>query len=374
MTMTRRDWLIGTCRLAALGGASTAGLTTGLAQATANYRPEPNRRPLTQEDLDRVVADHGRWLDDPKAGTYADLTGADLSGLSLDSVSLEEANLTGARLVGTTMNSVNLTRANLIGADLTKVTFVLCVLAGANFSTATLVDAKILSIIWDEHGSGRVANLDWASFRHANLTGARIVADCSDVNFDHAVLVGADFSSNEINSASFVGANFSGANLENCEFNICDFSEANLVGARLSAITLVQNNFTGANLKKASLVGANLVANNFDNAKFHGANLRCALSSDDTGLSELINDLNGPNHLRCQKAGARFFWFQEQYIFPWSGGPKPELAWKKWRIKDGRLDDHRHEIAIQCQLDLLPTSKPLTNCLSTLQWKPLYHD
>jgi uncharacterized protein YjbI with pentapeptide repeats len=123
-----------------------------------------------------------------------DLTGADLSQLSLIEADLRKADLGGAKLVRT-----RLIEANLIGADL-----------GA---------AKL----------GR-ASLTRADLRFANLTGASLLlADLSGANLSWAELRGA-----ELAEAHLIDANLHGTHLAWAHLNGSRLSGADLTGAGLN--------------------------------------------------------------------------------------------------------------------------------------------
>ena len=96
---------------------------------------------MTQEDLNEVIASHGRWLVDRSTGERANLRGADLRGADLCDANLCDANLRGADLCDADLRDANLRDANLRGAD--------------------LCDANL-----------RDANLRYANLRDANLRGA----------------------------------------------------------------------------------------------------------------------------------------------------------------------------------------------------------
>ena len=59
-------------------------------------------------DLQKILADHKKWLDDEPDGVRADLRGADLRG----------ADLRGANLRGADLSGADLSYANLSGANL----------------------------------------------------------------------------------------------------------------------------------------------------------------------------------------------------------------------------------------------------------------
>ena len=64
---------------------------------------------MNQEELNKVIKDHGLWLLGESGSKKADLSNANLTGADLTGADLEDANLTNA----------DLTNANLRCADLT---------------------------------------------------------------------------------------------------------------------------------------------------------------------------------------------------------------------------------------------------------------
>ena len=103
---------------------------------------------MTKQELNEIVASHGRWLADNTTGERADLYRANLRGANLCGADLREANLSGADLCG-----ADLRGADLCGADLRE----------ANLSGADLRGADL-----------REANLRDADLRGANLRGANL--------------------------------------------------------------------------------------------------------------------------------------------------------------------------------------------------------
>ena len=98
---------------------------------------------MTQEELNEVIASHGRWLVDRSTGERANLRGANLRGANLRGANLCDADLCDANL-----RYANLRGANLRGADL----------RGANLYDADLCDTNL-----------RYANLRGADLRGADL-------------------------------------------------------------------------------------------------------------------------------------------------------------------------------------------------------------
>ena len=64
-------------------------------------------------NLEKTLANHEKWLQNPTTGAKANLAGADLTGADLPG-----ANLTRADLIGANLSGANLTDADLTGANL----------------------------------------------------------------------------------------------------------------------------------------------------------------------------------------------------------------------------------------------------------------
>jgi hypothetical protein len=140
----------------------------------------------------RAARDRGEWRRLELAG--ADLRGVDVSELNLDECDLAGTLLDGARFVG-----ASLVRSNLAGASL----------LGADFSYANLDRADL------EGADATAASFVSATLRRANLGRCKLHrADLSDADISHANLYEAD-----LKAASLVGtlaaqANFRGSVLE----------------------------------------------------------------------------------------------------------------------------------------------------------------
>ena len=98
-------------------------------------------RTITQEELDKIVAQHQHWIKEDCEGwedMRADLSGADLSGADLYRADLSGADLSGADLSGANLYRANLYRADLSGANLYRAD-----LSGANLYRADLYRANL---------------------------------------------------------------------------------------------------------------------------------------------------------------------------------------------------------------------------------------
>lgn len=73
---------------------------------------------ITQEQLTKILASHGKWWRDEEGGQRAYLRDADLQGADLRGADLQCANLRDADLRGAYLQGADLQCANLQGADL----------------------------------------------------------------------------------------------------------------------------------------------------------------------------------------------------------------------------------------------------------------
>jgi len=118
-------------------------------------------------------------------------------------------NLSGADLTGMTLIAIDFSFTNLAGANLSGTSLAWSSLQGADLTDADLSDADL-----DE------ALLDHADLTGANLTGANLASvflhgtNLTDANFSNACLMGA-----ELFGATLDGTNLSGANLFDAEFS-----------------------------------------------------------------------------------------------------------------------------------------------------------
>ena len=101
---------------------------------------------MTQNELDKILKLHEKWVNGEKDGRRANLNNVDLKNTNLSYANLAGDDLSYANLSNTDLTGTDLSHADLTGAHLT----------GADLSYANLTGAI----------------LDSADLRHANLTGA----------------------------------------------------------------------------------------------------------------------------------------------------------------------------------------------------------
>lgn len=136
---------------------------------------------MTQDELDKILEAHQKWLNREKDGVRADLHDADLNGVNLRNANLNSANMFNVNLHGANLNcaylgNTDLSYANLSGADLHAV-----YMGGANLSHANLSDTNL-----------ECARFDYADLRYTNL---------SDANLVETKLTGAELKGSNLSSA-----------------------------------------------------------------------------------------------------------------------------------------------------------------------------
>ena len=174
-------------------------------------------------ELNDVIALHDKWLKGLPEGKQAKLADADLRGITLDNVSLQQADLRKADLSDAQLYSVDLTRANLREANLSHAT------AGCtDLTQASMQRANLRKAVFD--GS----NLTHANLRDANLFGASFYrADCHS-----AVFVRVDARKADFGLANLHVTNFSDARLDEANFTTAHISQTQLHNTRTIILEL----------------------------------------------------------------------------------------------------------------------------------------
>jgi uncharacterized protein YjbI with pentapeptide repeats len=127
-----------------------------------------------------------------------ELHGADLSEANLIGISLSGSDQYTAEPIVANLSLTNFSGANLSRAGLDRATLIMADLFGANLSSATMMES----------------NLHWANLSGANLSGSYLFrANLGEVDLTEADLSGADLSEAYLGLANLSGADLSGANL-----------------------------------------------------------------------------------------------------------------------------------------------------------------
>ena len=128
---------------------------------------------MEQEELNKILEEHKKWIDNEPNGKRADLRGANLCDANLRS-----ANLCNADLCDADLRDANLRSANLCDADLCNANLRNADLCNTDLRSVNLCNANLYS-----------ANLCDADLRGADLRGANLCdADLCNANLRNADL------------------------------------------------------------------------------------------------------------------------------------------------------------------------------------------
>lgn len=163
-------------------------------------------RTVTKEELNEILENHKKWLNNEEGGEQANLSHADLRKVDLCGVDLSHANLCSSNLNGASLQNTNLKNANLKNVHLQCAKLERAYLTCANLQGADLISA----------------DLQHAKLRNADL----LEADLRQVDLYHA-----DLSSADLSSAQLQGANLSDADLQKSKLCGALLHAANLKGA-----------------------------------------------------------------------------------------------------------------------------------------------
>lgn len=188
---------------------------------------------LSQEQLDRLIVAHQKFLDGQSGGARAILRNIQCAELDLGGRRLSDADFTGADVRG----------AVLLNAVAERVSFYCADLRGVD---------------------GRGANLRRADLRGASLREACLEGACLDeADLRAAMLSNADGAGRPAGDPARAG----GAP------HSVDFAECSLKGARMNGAKLKGANFRGANLHRADFKNAQIEGACFDNAVLTGVRI-----------------------------------------------------------------------------------------------------
>ncbi|MEO0442829.1 MAG: pentapeptide repeat-containing protein [Pseudomonadota bacterium] len=198
------------------------------------------------------------------------LSGIDLSGISLRNAVINRCNLSSALLVSAQLNEANLqennfSSARMIAAELNDADLSRCLLTNANILTASVKGARFDEVDFTGHDmqafdlrntSFRKANLSNQFLSRSDLSGATldecnlVNSDLSYGNFSHASLANVNLCSTQLTGARFINCNLNHSNFSSTRLEEIDFESANLKGADFRQCVVKRCSF-----KKAEITG-----------------------------------------------------------------------------------------------------------------------
>jgi uncharacterized protein YjbI with pentapeptide repeats len=208
---------------------------------------DPKLRTISDEELERILQDHLRWLEAKDKTDLeplrADLSRAQLKGADLIAATLREANLTEAQLQEAILIGAQLQRADLRRAHLQRANMLQANLNGAVLYAAQLEDAELL-----------YATLQGANLDEAQLQGASLInADFHGAYLRSAIL-GPGSAKAELQKRGASLATGGTGQERSADLTDADFRDADLSNAQLSTVTgLRAEMLAGAVLTNAKL-------------------------------------------------------------------------------------------------------------------------
>ena len=146
-------------------------------------------------------------------------------------------NVSGADLSGLTLANIQLTGADLSSTNLSNSNLSSATLSGSNLSSATLAST----------------NLSGASINNANLAGTSVTySDLSRADLSGSTISGATIQNTSLAESNLIFANLSGSNLSGVDLTGAKFLKANLVGAHITSAGPAD--LTGALISKGTYI------------------------------------------------------------------------------------------------------------------------
>lgn len=209
-----------------------------------------------------VEAWNEMWIKNPNV--QPSLIGADLRGVNLEGIILNDAKLEMADLTGANFQNAKMNRANLNHA----------ILEDTNFTQAELYETNFSYAKSDTHGAVFTnsmlsltdfvcANLKNSNFERANLIGAKFW----ESNFEGGRFINADFNRAELIRANFKNSIFTGASMRGVDFSESDFSGSIFSGVDFTKARLDRANFSNIKANRVELSLASVVETNLTNGQ-----------------------------------------------------------------------------------------------------------
>lgn len=262
-----------------------------------HFPPAP---PLSTEEAARLREIVINEFAAGKSFAGADLTGADLSSLSLAGADFHDAILEGVNFTGADLTNTDFSKAILAGANLTGAKCSAGKFCRTNIGRAILKDVDMSGGINMRDAVLAKSDLTGAKFNGNDLSGADLTecifnkTDLSNVKAQKMIFIssdlkglhcpGADLSKSIFIETDITGVDFTGAKLASAVFVTAQGKASCFQGADLENLRIVKDSifeeadFSRAKLDRANLRGTNLTKCIFEQASLNDADLsECAI-------------------------------------------------------------------------------------------------
>ncbi len=204
---------------------------------------------------------------------HMDLSGYDLSRLSLRNANISHCKFHRTDLISTNFDGAQLRHNDFFQAKMIAARLVDCDLTGSHLQGANLLTAIIQNTRLEQIDF-RGMDLSGLSLKNNSLAGSNLEGQqLSRIDFTGSNLANACFRNADLSGALLVNTNLSNTTWENAKLEGANFKNANLQNANLSWLELRNVDFTQAKLNQADLRGSNLVRAKLINAELTGAKL-----------------------------------------------------------------------------------------------------
>lgn len=204
--------------------------------------------------------------------SYCNLTSAQISKSQLDhtnfkgsilkfsninkNTDLTGTDFTDAYMQGVTMDSITANDAKFCQACLAESQFLNSSYRNANFNKANMNDTRFL-----------LTGVEGSCFLFVQFNECTVeMSDFQNIDFTDAIISSGKFKQVRLNNTKFSGANLTGTKFVDSYLFNCDFQNANLTNASFLDSDLRNANFSGANLTGVTWGSSDTTGANFTNA------------------------------------------------------------------------------------------------------------
>lgn len=186
---------------------------------------------MTQENLDILLNEHERWLEDRSQGKKLELCNVNLRGhrigrrklylVNLEKVDLSESNCEGVSFSGGYLRNVRFCGANLDFADLSDTDMEEVDFTNALINNSTLDDIKSAKNLLFNNAQMHKATFIKSYIRYSSFLNASLI----ETNFGKSEIWDCTFRHTDLRRAIFAYAVFFNCEVEGANIDEADFSD-----------------------------------------------------------------------------------------------------------------------------------------------------
>ena len=140
---------------------------------------------MKQEELNKIIKLHKKWLNNEPGGIRANLSNQDLSGLDMYCAimiyaDMRCADMTGANMISAIMTGANISGANMSGADMSGANMTGAIMSGADMTGAKNIPQHVIDMTRVVPDSGDV--IGWKKCKDDVIVKLLIPSDAKRSN------------------------------------------------------------------------------------------------------------------------------------------------------------------------------------------------